>query len=52
LKPAGERRSFGPSPVRESEGWQSLAECTGLENQHTFTRIVGFSAFKVLKKRF
>ena len=23
------------------EGWQSLVECTGLENRHTFTRIVG-----------
>jgi hypothetical protein len=23
------------------EGWQSLVECTGLENQRTFTRTVG-----------
>ncbi len=37
-------RSIQGHATRETyptEGWQSLVECTGLENRHTFTRIVG-----------
>ena len=35
------QRSFGAASDPLPEGWQSLVECTGLENQHTFTGIVG-----------
>ena len=27
--------------ILSKEGWQSLVECTGLENRHTLTGIVG-----------